>query len=638
MTQPSLHDLSVVLQAPIQCWSDRDGHVATDGAQGVYCGDERVARALVLAIQGHELEHLQTDEPGGPAARYRYVVHTPELGVDPQVLLERHRRATGGSLAETLTLISASTEEQQLNIAVRLTPDNSLMTAIKAGKRGDLVPLSKPVGHAASWSWRDADTTARLTAHNGRLTTVDSHYELRWSVIVRPRDRVSVGWSLELADAAAPFVAADGEETAIPELPAGHAAAEPLNRLLRKGIGDLNALRMAEADDPTAAFLAAGSPWYLTLFGRDSLISARLLLPHDPALAASTLRVLANRQGQATNPGAAEQPGKILHEVRRAELDLHHSRQDADGTERAVVLPPEYYGTIDATLLWILLLADVARTGANVNDLLPALGSALGWLREHADADGDGFLEYFDESGTGLSNQGWKDSADSIRRADGERAEGPIALVEVQGYAHAAALAGARLLQLHGDAGEAHAWTVWAAELATRFRERFWVSDELGPYPALALDARKRPVDGVSSNIGHLLGTGILRADEARTVVHRLLHPSMASGYGVRTLSTTNAGYWPLSYHVGSVWTHDTAVIIDGMLRDGFDAEAAELAAHLLRAADGFDARLPELFGGQPADEASPPVPYPASCRPQAWAAASAITIARAIVPGWLES
>ncbi len=161
------------------------------------------------------------------------------------------------------------------------------------------------------------------------------------------------------------------------------------------------------------------------------------------------------------------------------------------------------------------------------------------------------------------------------------------------------------------------------------------MSDELGRYPALALDTAKRPVDGVSSNIGHLLGTGILDADEARTVVERLMHPSMSSGYGVRTLSTTNAGYWPLGYHVGSVWTHDTAVIIDGMLREGYPEQAAELATQLLRAAEGFNYRMPELFGGEEASRIFPPQPYPAACRPQAWAAASAMVVARALHPDW---
>ena len=220
-----------------------------------------------------------------------------------------------------------------------------------------------------------------------------------------------------------------------------------------------------------------------------------------------------------------------------------------------------------------------------------------------------------------------------MRWADGGLAESPIALCEVQGYAHEAALVGARLLDKVGDASEAQAWRDWAAALADRFRAAFWVYDEVGLYPALALDASKRPVTGVASNMGHLLGTGILSETEARTVVSRLMHPTMRSGFGIRTLSTTNGGYWPLGYHVGSVWTHDNGVILLGMLRDGFTAEARLLASELLRAATAYDYRLPELYAGYGSDETPTPLPFPAACHPQAWAAATAAVIERALRP-----
>jgi len=203
-------------------------------------------------------------------------------------------------------------------------------------------------------------------------------------------------------------------------------------------------------------------------------------------------------------------------------------------------------------------------------------------------------------------------------------------LCEVQGYAYEAAICGAAVLDAFGRAG-AERWRAYAADMARRFRASFWCEDELGPYPAIALDANKRPVDGVSSNMGHLLGTGILNAEEKTEITRRLLDPSMFSGYGIRTISTSNGGYWPLRYHVGSVWSHDTAMILSGLLRDGFTDEAATLARGLLAAADGFDYRLPELFSGHSADEVSQPIPYPASCRPQAWAAASAVPIALAL-------
>ncbi|GAA3154483.1 hypothetical protein [Nonomuraea salmonea] len=245
---------------------------------------------------------------------------------------------------------------------------------------------------------------------------------------------------------------------------------------------------------------ARASPWFLTLFGRDSIWAARMLLPLGTDLAAGTLRVLARRQGTKLDPASGEAPGKIMHELRRHEFALHANR---------LRLPAAYYGTIDATPLWITLLHDAWRWGlpdGEVAALLPAMEAALGWLADHGDADGDGFLEYIDTSGSGLANQGWKDSGDAVRCHDGSRAEPPIALVEVQGYAYEAAMAGAALLDAYGRPG-AERWRDYAGRLAERFRAAFWVD---GGHPALALDRDKRPVDALTSNIGHLLGTGIL--------------------------------------------------------------------------------------------------------------------------------
>jgi glycogen debranching enzyme len=294
--------------------------------------------------------------------------------------------------------------------------------------------------------------------------------------------------------------------------------------------------------------------------------------------------------------------------------------------------PVVYYGTVDATPLWITLLHDAWRWGlpeAEVAPLLPHLRRALGWLAEHADPDGDGFLEYLDLSGRGLVNQGWKDSGDAVRFRDGTVAAGPIALCEVQGDAYEAALAGAALLDAF-DLPDASRWTEYADALANRFRERFWVDGPDGPYPAMALDANKRPVDALTSNIGHLLGTGLLSAQEAAQVAARLASPAMSSGYGLRTMSTLDGGYNPLSYHCGSIWAHDTAIVIAGLAREGFGAVAADLAEGLLAGAEAFGYRVPELYGGDERGRYGRPTPYPASCAPQAWSAAASVAILRA--------
>jgi glycogen debranching enzyme len=247
-------------------------------------------------------------------------------------------------------------------------------------------------------------------------------------------------------------------------------------------------------------------------------------------------------------------------------------------------------------------------------------------MRDHGDSDGDGLLEYVDETGHGLANQGWKDSGDSVQWHDGRLAEGPIALCEVQAYAYEAAVHGADLLDHFGrDGGDA--WRAWAERLRDRFRASFWVSDAAGAYPAIALDAAKRPVDTVTSNLGHLLGTGLLDEHEEALVAARLVSPELAAGFGLRTLSSDAAGFWPLSYHGGSVWTHDTAVAVSGLARAGFADEARTLAEGLLAAAPSFDHRMPELHSGDDRGEVPAPVPYPASCRPQAWSAAAAVAV-----------
>ena len=386
---------------------------------------------------------------------------------------------------------------------------------------------------------------------------------------------------------------------------------------LISSVEDLSGLWMATRDAPQDGFFAAGAPWYLALFGRDSIWAARMLLPLSTEPARRTLRILARRQGNRVEVETAEEPGKILHEQRR---DTHGFG--------AMSLPPLYYGTIDATPLWICLLHDVWRAGvpsAEVTELLPALERALEWMINYGDADGDGFLEYEDLSGRGLANQGWKDSADGIRFRDGRIAKGPIALCEVQGYAYEAAMAGATVLEAFGQAG-ADRYRSWGRALATQFRARFWCGQGESRYPALALDGDKQQVDTLSSNIGHLLGTGMLNTHEELLIARRVSSPALDSRLGLRTMAATDAGYAALSYHCGSVWPHDTAIVIAGLVRAGLSDHATGLIEGLLRASVAFEQRLPELWSGE-----GRPVPYPAACRPQAWSAASAVVVAGAL-------
>ncbi|WP_454048407.1 glycogen debranching N-terminal domain-containing protein [Cellulomonas sp. Marseille-Q8402] len=621
--QPLLHDLLVAVAAPTQAWSGPDGQIALAdgrGAQGVYHGDVRVLAGARLTVGGVVPEAVASGADGPGRARTVLLARSVDgPGADPTARLERLRTVAPGAVTEALTLTCSTADPVTARLEVALRTDGTPMDRIKSGAAVDAAPAPEAVDGGARWQ-ADADVAVHLQAPGAEVAVdPDGTVHLAWDVRAVTGDPQVRTWSLAVTDAGGVVTAPRRAE---PEWapPRVEAADRRLPALLDQALADLGTLRLSARFAPDDVFLAAGAPWFFTLFGRDSIWAARMLLPLGTELAAGTLRTLAALQGTTTDPATAEQPGKILHEVRRAELSM-----PGEGT----VLPPVYYGTVDATPLWVCLLHDAWRWGmpaAEVEALLPAMDRALTWMSDHGDSDGDGFLEYADETGTGLANQGWKDSGDSVQWRTGELAAGPIALAEVQGYAHEAAVAGAALLDAFGRPG-GDRWRAWAAALAERFRSSFWTSDERGAYPGIALDADKRVVDTVTSNIGHLLGTGLLSAEEEATVAARLVGPDMDSGYGLRTMSAGSAGYWPLRYHGGAVWPHDTAIVVQGLARAGHAREAAALAEGLLAAAQDFDDRLPELYGGDARGSVPRVVPYPAACRPQAWSAAAAVSV-----------
>jgi hypothetical protein len=613
--QPLLHDAVVALRAPAQVWSAADGSLHGAGIHGVYVSDVRVARELRIRVGDDPGEHIATLPDG--ASRVRFVSlqrQFDDSGADPDVRVVLTRCVRADGVEHRVDIESRLSRPVRTTVTADLVADLTSMEQVKTGSPPADVAVTVD-GPSADWA--GGDVTASLRAPGATIALAGGGIRMSWPVEIPARGTASVGFDLAATDAAAVVSAAPGERPwAAPDTTG---ADERLVRWLGRALDDLDALRLvAGADDQ---FFAAGAPWFFTLFGRDAIWAARMTLPLGTAMASGTLRALANLQGTRQVAETAEQPGKIPHELRRA----------AAAHGEGFTLPPLYYGTVDATPLWVCLLADARDAGMpedEVRALLPNLRAALSWMRDSGDSDGDGLLEYVDATGRGLSNQGWKDSGDSVQWRSGELAEGPIALCEVQAYAYEAAMRGAQLLEQVGDdAEEAAAWRAWGARLADRFREAFWIEGPAGPYPAIALDARKRPVDTVTSNLGHLLGTGLLDAGEARLVAARLVSPELNSGFGLRTMSTDAAGYWPLSYHGGSVWTHDTAIAISGLARDGFDAEAATLAEGLLRAAVAFDYRMPELHSGDAAGAFPVPAPYPAACRPQAWSATAAVAV-----------
>ncbi|NAZ36480.1 amylo-alpha-1,6-glucosidase [Rubellimicrobium sp. CFH 75288] len=390
---------------------------------------------------------------------------------------------------------------------------------------------------------------------------------------------------------------------------------EIFNEAIRRSVSDIY---MLATQTPHGAYPYAGVPWFSTVFGRDALIAAFQTLWMDPELARGVLGYLAANQATDTDPAKDCEPGKILHEVRQGEM-----------AETGEVPFRRYYGSVDSTPLFVMLAgAHLDRTGdvALARRLWPAVQAALGWMENHGDRDGDGFLEYGRMTEAGLLNQGWKDSHDSIFHADGRLAQGPIALCEVQAYAFGAWSAAARLAEVLGQPEEAARLRGRAAALRDAFEDAFWCPD-LGTY-ALALDGEKRPCRVRASNAGHALWTGIARPERAAAVARTLMGPSAFSGWGVRTVATGEARYNPMSYHNGSVWPHDNALIAMGLARYGLKAEAARIFEALFDASIHIDLRrLPELFCGFPRLRGQGPTFYPVACSPQAWAAATPVAL-----------
>ncbi|HYY16543.1 MAG TPA: amylo-alpha-1,6-glucosidase, partial [Gammaproteobacteria bacterium] len=384
-----------------------------------------------------------------------------------------------------------------------------------------------------------------------------------------------------------------------------------LNRILDRSWRDLH---MLKSQLEGYEYFAAGVPWFVTLFGRDSLIAALEALAYAPDMAEHTLRLLAGYQGRTVDPERDEEPGKMLHELRIGEMARLHE-----------IPQTPYYGTIDATLLFLILLGRHAAWTGNLNlfhELRAPIEKALAWMAAYGDRNGDGYLEYQSASHQGLANQGWKDSGDAIVNDDGSLAIPPIALVEVQGYAYLAKTTLADLYQRAGEPEWAERLRREAEELRARFNQDFWLA-ERGIY-ALALQAEGRPAAVVSSNPGHALWSGIADPDKARRTVERLMAEDMFSGWGIRTLSTKERRYSPIGYHLGTVWPHDNALIAAGCRRYGCDDAALRLFNGLFEAATNFTHyRLPEVFSGFDREDYEVPVPYPVACHPQAWAAAA---------------
>jgi glycogen debranching enzyme len=614
--QPWLHELSTCVDGNATVLSSAGGDIEPGTAQGFYVDDVRALSCLVVQVSG------ETPSPvsdGALGDRAEFLLSARSLGnpgPDPSVEVRRIRHLEGPVMSEVIEVASRADEPLACSVLVELAADGAPISDIKAGHLRHPMPVPD-VGpdsvrfvlprHTSTVSFGPVPT--RLYGAAGTGTAV-------FDLLVHPGGRRQVTVSTRVQRTSASALDADRGSDAVTWSQARVVADDPrFEPLFAAAVEDLRHLLLRDPKAHDDVFAAAGTPWYLTLFGRDSIWAARMMLPFGTELAAGTLRALARRQGRVVDEGRAEAPGKIPHELRRtAYVD----------PESGLALPPVYYGTVDATALWVTLLAEAWQWGmpeGEVRALLPALRAALGWLTGPGQPDGDGLLKYIDSSGSGLANQGWKDSGDAIRWRDGRVAEAPIALLEAQAYAVEALTRSAHLLRVLGEDGVEEAECA-AADLRDRVAGAFWVTTDAGRHLAMALDGAGAAVDGLGSNMGHVLGTGTLGVAESAAVAATVTGDELLDRFGIRTLGTGNGGFNPIGYHTGSIWTHDTAITAWGLARDGHTAEASRVVRALVDSAEAFDYRWPELYSGRPM--MGRPSPYPASCRPQAWSAASA--------------
>jgi glycogen debranching enzyme len=595
------------------CVSDAAGDVAGIG-EGLFYKDTRHLSHFVLRLDGRTLAPQSARVQGSTA---EFSLATPGGGVRAM-----RRRELGGGMREEIRLKNDSSSP--VEVRAELECDADFMDLFEV--RGYHRPVRR-----REVSRKTGDSSVYFAYHNGgfrRATRVYLSGEgvepiyvpdgLSFVLNLGSGEERTVTASVTLQEGGreAPWAPPARLYEGTPVLRTDHMA---LLRAWNRGVEDLGSL--AFEVEKGLLVPAAGAPWYVALFGRDALITAfqTILLDQEPAR--NVLRALASYQATGRDDFRDAEPGKILHELRRGELssfgEIPHS---------------PYYGTVDATPLFLVLLHEVWRWTADdefVRELEAPARGALGWLLEHTDANG--YVDYEAGSEGGLKNQGWKDSGDCILFRDGAEAEGRISLCEAQGYAYDAYTRTAGLAEaVWGDAGLAHELRQKAAGLKERFDRDFWVED--GGYYALALDGEDRRVDSLTSNIGHLLLSGIVPEGKARAVADHLLGERLMSGFGLRTMAEGEGGYDAEGYHTGSVWPHDNSLIAYGLSRYGFRAEAGLIALAILDAAPHFDHRLPEVFAGYSREERPAPVPYPTSCSPQAWAAGAVPLLLRAML------
>jgi glycogen debranching enzyme len=610
------------------CLSGRSGDFSTNPTHGVFFADMRVLNQARLLVGGVAVEPLAVSLVDASSATF--VGRSVPAGQAEARLLVIRRRQLGSVWHEQIELRNTGGSTVSAVVELEVAADFADVFAIKEGRPSVEGEHSLTVGDDSllfSWRLGDVHRQAELTVEGAPVQVSTRGFV--WNLTLDRHEACTLQIDLTVALGNAwvekrhhhpslpnSLNRNDGWLSSVPKL---RTADRKLSAAFDRAIEDIGALRLHDPTGRRRPVIAAGAPWYMTLFGRDALISAYMALPIDPTLAIGVLEALGEMQGREIDLVSEEEPGRIMHETRY--LGIEAPTLTGGST---------YYGSADATPLFVVLLGELSRWGLGeeaLRKLLPHADRALAWMEEYGDRDGDGYIEYEKTSDRGLSNQGWKDSADGIRYHDGRVAEAPLALCEVQAYAYAAHLARADIAVRLDQPELVTKHRLLAEQLKTRFNRDFWL-EELGWY-AVALGPDKRPVDSLTSNMGHCLWSGIVTSERAPLVAARLMSSEMWNGWGIRTLASDEPAYDPMSYHCGTVWPHDGALCAAGLKSYGFDDEALTVAKGLLAASEAWNGRLPELFSGLDREDVETPIPFPTSCSPQAWAAATPFLLLR---------
>jgi glycogen debranching enzyme len=611
---------------------------------GLFAFDTRFLSRWVLTVDGRRLNALSTDDLQYFEARFFLVPGTGTVYVDADLSVIRER-AVGDGFTEQLTILNHRAAPVTPAVRVEAASDFADLFEVKddlvktgettAVVQGERLALRYRRGPFVRETWISSTEPAQVDDRGLSFApTIEAHgsWSTQLQIVTaalgagehRDRTKHATTGGEALSSTTRGSLLAEDLRNWLAATPRLDCDWPTLTTAYRRSLVDLAALRFRTRTMPNRALPAAGLPWFMTLFGRDSIITSLQALPFVPSLAENTLRALGERQGSRFDDFRDEDPGRILHELRYGELTAFEARPHSP-----------YFGSADATPLFVVLLDEYERWTGDadlVRDFEGEARAALRWIDEYADLQGNGYVSYRRRNAeTGLENQCWKDSWDSISYRNGTLPGFPRATCELQGYAYDAKVRGARLARtVWRDEAFAVQLETRAAALKDRFNRDFWLTDR--GFFAVALDADGRQVDSLTSNIGHLLWSGIVEESKAASLASILLGPAMFSGWGVRTLAEGEGRYNPIGYHVGTVWPFDNSLIAWGLRRYGFRAEAARIAAGILAAAGFFDGRLPEAFGGYERSLTHHPVEYPTACSPQAWSAGTPLLLLRTML------